>query len=167
MSTTHAPGTVHTSRQHADHSHSVPLWGLFLALLALTAGEVLIYEWWKSTEHLVAGEKAYVFPKLVCVLLVLTLTLPKALIVLVWFMHLKFERALVVGLAIVPFGLVGVAVGPTLVDALVLKDHAYNQVKTITGRPPGGGHPAEHAGSEPGEAPHQGDAPALSPDETY
>jgi len=103
------------------HQHSVPLMTLFLALLALTAGEVALFEIWTVT-HFV--------PKFVMVLMLLILTLPKAAIVMIYFMHLKFEKQFVVWLAIGPLLLVLIAIAPTLVDAVTLRnnDRTLNHV---------------------------------------
>lgn len=104
----------------SEHNHRVPLWGLFLALLALTAAEVALFEVWSRNQWLM--------PKYAMVLLLLIFTLPKAAIVLIYFMHLKFERQLVVGLAIAPFPIVLIAILPILSDTVTLKPQAYNQV---------------------------------------
>jgi len=105
-----APATT----PHAHHQpHTVPLWGLFLALLALTAAEVGLFEFW----HYTAQHHAQpIFPKPVMVALLLVMTLPKAAIVMIYFMHLKFERPLVVLLAVVPLLMVFVCIAPTLTD---------------------------------------------------
>jgi cytochrome c oxidase subunit IV len=106
-----APATSHA---HADHQpHAVPLWGLFLALLALTAAEVGLFEFWHYTAQHHAEP---IFPKAVMVALLLVMTLPKAAIVMVYFMHLKFERPLVVFLAVLPLLMVFICVVPSLSD---------------------------------------------------
>ncbi len=120
------------------HAHALPLWGLFLALLALTAGEVGLYEVWRHTLFV---------PKYVIVLIVLTLTLPKAAIVLVYFMHLRFERVLVVMLALVPLLLVFIAVLPPLTDIATLKlQERYRANHEITGHGPSHHKPVATAG---------------------
>lgn len=108
------------SAGHDDHK--LPLWALFLALLALTAVEVVLYDLWVEYDFV---------PKYVLVLLILVFTIPKAGIVLVYFMHLKFEKELIVVLAIVPFFLAAGAVLTPLTDALTLKDRAFNKVDQI------------------------------------
>ena len=108
----------------AQAHHRVPLWSLFLALLVLTAAEVALYEVWSRNQ--------WIMPKFTMVLiLIFVLTLPKAMIVLTYFMHLKFERQLIVALALLPFGLVFVAVLPILTDTVTLKPNAYNQVEGL------------------------------------
>lgn len=125
----------------AGKNHTVPLWGLFLALLALTAGEVGLYEVWRETQFV---------PKFVIVLIILVLTLPKAAIVMIYFMHLKFEKPLIVALAVGPLVFVLLAVLPTLTDIRTLKPRLHNQVSQITG------HGVERkvaAGAAAGQAP--------------
>lgn len=116
-----------TAQAHA-HSHArVPLRWLFFALLVLTAAEVVLYEIWSYTAtHF---DQPFV-PKYVIVLLILIFTLPKAAIVMIYFMHLKFERQLVVALAVAPFFFALLAVATTLSDTLTLKPHADNRVLT-------------------------------------
>lgn len=130
MSTT-AP-SAHAHEGDHDHGHGVPLWGLFIALLALTAGEVLLFEVWHRTqEHDATGAITWqLMPKYAMVLLLLVFTLPKAAIVMIYFMHLKFEKQFVVLLALLPFLLALIAVIPTLVDIQTLKGHkqTYNVV---------------------------------------
>ncbi len=104
----------------AQQHHRIPLWGLFLTLLALTAAEVALFEVW--------SEHQWLMPKYAMVLLLLVFTIPKAAIVLIYFMHLKFERQLVVTLALIPFATAAIAVLVTLSDIVTLKQDAYNQV---------------------------------------
>ncbi len=104
----------------SQKDHHIPLWGLFLALLVLTTAEVVLFEVWSRNQWLM--------PKYAMVLLLLLFTLPKAVIVLTYFMHLKFERQLIVFLAMAPFVMVFVAVLPILTDIVTLKDQSYNQV---------------------------------------
>jgi len=128
-STTHAPD-VHDATQ--SHGHALRLWPFFLALLALTAAEVGLYEWWRGTAVRVEGmETTYAIPKFALVLLVLVFTLPKAYIVLVYFMHLRFEKALVVWLAVVPLMMTFLAVLPTLTDGLTLKERKLHSTPVI------------------------------------
>lgn len=107
-----------------EHPHIVPLWGLFVALLALTAAEVGLYEFWQRSGEQVNGQMVYFIPKFAIVLLILVFTLPKALVVLIFFMHLKFEKQMIVTLAIVPFIVAGIAVLLTLSDTKALHDQA-------------------------------------------
>lgn len=158
MSTSHtshdapaAPGADHGKAHKREHA--IPLWGLFLALLALTALEVGFFELWSDSDL-----KGHPFvDKYVMVLVILVaLTLPKALIVLIWFMHLKFEKQLVTLCAVLPFGFAALAVIPPLTDIKTLKGDGktYNQVDGLTKfaaeiNPHGNHSPAEHA---PGKA---------------
>jgi len=124
----------------ADAHHRVPLWSLFLALLVLTAAEVALYEVWSRNQ--------WIMPKFTMVLiLIFVLTLPKAMIVLTYFMHLKFERQLIVALALLPFGLVFIAVLPILTDTVTLKPNAYNQVEGLRDYGPVGHGHADHGDS--------------------
>lgn len=126
----------------AQEHHRVPLWSLFLALLVLTAAEVALYEVWSRNQ--------WIMPKVTMVLiLIFVLTLPKAMIVLTYFMHLKFERQLIVMLALLPFGLVFVAVLPILTDIVTLKANSYNQVEGLRDYgPTGHGHAEDQSGHE-------------------
>ena len=131
----------------AQAHHRVPLWGLFLALLALTAAEVALYEVWSRNQG--------IMPKYVMVLiLIFVLTLPKAMIVLTYFMHLKFERQLIVALALIPFAMVFVAVLPILTDTVTLKPDAYNQVEGLRDFGPPAGHGHTDSANTHGDAPH-------------
>ena len=116
----------------STEQHRVPIWGLFLALLALTAAEVALFEIWSRHQE--------IMPKFAMVLLLLIFTLPKAVIVLVYFMHLKFERHLVITIAIVPFIMVFIAVLPILTDTVTLKPQAHNQVDGLREFIPSAGH---------------------------
>lgn len=115
VSTTHSHAPSHGAA-HDDHPR-LPLWGLFLALTALTAAEVGLFEVWSRSEVF----QSYL-PKFALVLLILVFTLPKALIVLIFFMHLKFEKPFTIFLAIVPFPIVAIAILPTLIDAQTLNN---------------------------------------------
>lgn len=124
-----------------------------MALLLLTAAEVGLYEIWRHT----AAQGDPFIPKLALVLiLVLVLTLPKAAIVLIYFMHVKFEKQLVVLLALAPFLFVFIAVLPTLTDIMVLQEKARPDyyVQTITGiaADHGHGHDAPHDATAPAPA---------------
>lgn len=119
----------------AHEQHRVPLWGLFLALLALTAAEVALFEVWSRNQWLM--------PKYAMVLLLLVFTLPKAAIVLIYFMHLKFERQLIVAMALIPFVVAVIAVLPTLTDIVTLKEQAYNKAPGL-GEYSSAGHDKEH-----------------------
>lgn len=151
----------------AAHDHKVPLWALFIILVALTAAEVGFYEVWKHSameaDRIVAagGEAAPFIPKFAMVLVLLVvLTVPKALIVLIYFMHLKFEKQLILGLAAFPMITAAITVLPTLVDARVLKPRAYNQpIEPIGIYEPEGehGHDDAHAPAQPEAAPTSSD----------
>lgn len=134
----------------AQAHHRVPLWSLFLALLVLTAAEVALYEVWSRNQ--------WIMPKFTMVLiLIFVLTLPKAMIVLTYFMHLKFERQLIVALALLPFGMVFVAVLPILTDAVTLKPHAYNQVEGLRDYGPASHDQADHGDGHGQENDHDDD----------
>ena len=134
-----------------DHSHKLPLWGLFLALAALTAAEVGLYETWTRVD----GFKE-ALPKYALVLLILVFTLPKAAIVLVYFMHIKFEKLFIVGLALCPLVFAGLAVLPTLADALAVKDRAYNEATYIDR--------SKHGHGDDGDAKHGEEHKEPQPD---
>ena len=103
--------------------HPLPLWALFLVLLGLTVAEVGLYEVWSRHQD--------IMPKYAMVLLLFIFTIPKAAIVLIYFMHLKFERQLVVVVALIPFLTAAIAVLPTLIDIMTLKSSSYNQVEGL------------------------------------
>lgn len=103
--------------------HPVPLWTLFLALLALTVAEVVLFEIWSRNQALM--------PKYAMVLLLLVFTIPKAAIVLIYFMHLKFERQLIIALALIPFLMAAIAVLPILTDIMTLRGQSYNEVEGL------------------------------------
>lgn len=143
-----------TSKSVSPHFHPVPLWGLFMALLLLTAAEVGLYEVW---QHTAAHGEPFI-PKLALVLiLIIVLTLPKAAIVLIYFMHVKFEKQLVILLALAPFVFVFIAVLPTLTDIMVLdrKVRPDYRVQNITGVDPNHVRGAGHGGhaEDPAHAP--------------
>lgn len=120
---TAAPTHSTQDHSHGKHDHALPLWGLFLALLAFTAAEVGLFEVWHRTQEVnAAGEVTWqLMPKFAMVLIIFLFTIPKAVIVLVYFMHIKFEKWLVVLLALLPFGFAAIAVLPTLTDIRTLK----------------------------------------------
>lgn len=136
----------HSDSHSKDAGHGVNIMACFMALLVLTAGEVALFEIWTYT-HFV--------PKYVMVLMILVLTLPKAAIVAIYFMHLKFEKQFIVWLALFPILLVFIAVLPTLVDAVTLKNHNQVVHKVDLGSwvPPYGKHGAGHAKHEQASPP--------------
>ena len=93
-----------------------------------------------TAESLLKIIKEFAIPKFALVLLILIFTLPKAYIVLVYFMHLRFEKAIVVVLAVVPLLLVWICVLPTLNDGTVLKKQRWYHPEVI-----GLYHPDDHA----------------------
>ena len=128
---THSPtADVHG---HADqaHGHALKLMPFFLALLALTAAEVGLYEWWRHSWVMEGDVKVFAIPKFVLVLLILVFTLPKAYIVLVYFMHIRFEPAFIVWLAVIPLLMTFLAVLPTLTDTATLKERKLNHTSVI------------------------------------
>lgn len=115
--------TKSRTASHGHDEHCVPVWALFLALLALTAGEVGLYECWRGGVLEV--------PKVAIVMIILVLTLPKAAIVMIYFMHLKFERQIITILAVVPLFLAVGAVLVIVTDTLTLAPQAQNKVSPI------------------------------------
>lgn len=117
-----------------------------MALLALTAAEVGLYEIWLHGAK--AGDPF--IPKYAMVLIILiVLTLPKAAIVLIYFMHLKFEKQFVIGLAIVPLVFAAICVLPTLADLRLNKPTYRALPAELKGHDLNHGHDA--AASEPEE----------------
>ena len=128
---THAPtADLHAAPAPAT-GHALKLFPFFLALLALTAAEVGLYEWWRHSWVMEGDVKVFAIPKFVLVLLILVFTLPKAYIVLVYFMHIRFEPALIVWLAVIPLMMAFIAVLPTLTDTATLKEQKLNHTKVI------------------------------------
>lgn len=141
------------AKNHDDHR--MPLMGLFAALLALTAAEVALFEIWHRTA--VSGEPF--IPKVAMVLvLILVLTLPKAAIVLIYFMHIKYEKFLVVFLSLIPLLFAALAVLPTLTDLVTLRERSYTHVEGLS-EYKAVRHDAEHGGGEHGGQEHA--APAA------
>jgi hypothetical protein len=130
--TTHAESMDHHAAEgHAPAGHALKLMPFFLALLALTAAEVGLYEWWRHSYEVIDGVKTFAIPKFALVLLILVFTLPKAYIVLVYFMHIKFEKAIIVWLAVIPLMMTFLAVLPTLTDTATLKPRKINHTSVI------------------------------------
>lgn len=97
-------------------THTLRLLPFFMALSALTVGEVGLFELWRSTQFV---------PKIVVVMIILGLTLPKAAIVMIFFMHLRYEKLVLILIAVAPLILVLIAILPILTD-----------IKTVNARPP-------------------------------
>ena len=110
-----------------DKKHEVNLLVCFLLLLLFTAAEIVLYEVWRRSN---ADGDPFV-PKFVLVLLIFAFTLPKAFIVMTYFMHLKFERVTIVGIALVPLILVAVLILPPLTDIRTLAERNYTQDRTL------------------------------------
>ena len=147
-----ATATVHA---HSKHGHSIPLWGLFLALLVLTAAEVGLFEFWSHTN--LAGHPF--IPKFAMVMLLLLFTLPKAAIVMIYFMHLKFEKQLIVLLAITPLFTAAIAVLVTTTDNQALRGDGKmdNFVPSLIDPPSNKAHghaAGEHGGEHKTETSH-------------
>ena len=93
------------------------------------------------------------------VVVALVIATIKATIVLMYFMHLKFEKQLIVMLAIAPFMLVCIAVLPILTDTMTLKgnDKTLNAVDglgeyvVVTDGHGGDAHNGEDQAKEPGD----------------
>jgi hypothetical protein len=151
---THAESNAHHDEDHAHaggHSgggHALKLMPFFLALSALTAAEVALYEWWVRTGEIPmgGGDKVFAIPKFALVLLILVFTLPKAYIVLVYFMHIRFEKAFIVWLAVIPLMMTFLAVLPTLTDTATLKERKINHTTKIGAYEPS--HKDEHKDSK-------------------
>ena len=107
-----------------NHEHSVNIWWIFGILLAFTVAEVGMYVTWKESYELaeVGRQAGPYFPKAVMVVILLAvLTIPKAAVVLIYFMHLKFEKPFIVFLAIMPFVVMPLVFSPVLVDSKTLR----------------------------------------------
>lgn len=149
----------HDPHVPARPTHSVPLWALFMILLALTAGEVGLFEVWHRT-----SEHGHAFiPKFAMVLLLLALTLPKAAIVMVYFMHLKFERQLIIALAIAPLLLALGGILAILSDTLALHERAYGRDPALHLFSP---HNQDHASPHP-QVPAPPPTPASPPNDPH
>ena len=120
----------------------------FFLLLLFTAAEIGLYEFWRHTrDH---WDEPFV-PKFVVVMLIFLFTLPKAFIVLSYFMHLRFERSLVVLIALVPFVMVAIAVLPILTDIRTLADRNYTPAVGLVDEVESGHGPTEPEGHDPHE----------------
>lgn len=133
----------------SDTKHTVNLPVCFLLLLVFTTAEIVLYEVWRRSGHEVDGQVTHFIPKFALVLLILVFTIPKAFIVLTYFMHLKFERVTVVGIALLPFVFVAVLILPILTDIRTLAPRNYSKSFEL-------GDFATHT--------HGGDAPAKAED---
>jgi caa(3)-type oxidase subunit IV len=138
---------------HQDQGrHKVPLWSIFIILSVLTAVEVALYDLWVEYRFV---------PKYALVIMILVFTLPKAALVMTYFMHLKFEKQIIIALAIVPFVMACGVVLAILSDTLELKPQAFNKVASI------GVYHAHEDGvgeSDHGEAEKSEESPAESGD---
>lgn len=142
---------------HAHDDHRMPLWGLFLTLLAFTAFEVGLYETWNRMGALDAEGVFHSFiPKLALVLIIFAFTIPKAAIVMIYFMHLKFEKPFVVALSISPFIFAAICIFTTLVDGNAVSGDMYTRPAQILG------HGSAHDSHEGGDltAPDEGESAA-------
>ena len=128
-----------------DKKHSVNLPVCFLLLLLFTAAEIALYEFWRHTRD--AGSPFV--PKYVLVLRIFLFTLPKAFIVMTYFMHLRFERSLLVLIAMVPFVMVAIAILPSLTDTRALASRNYTKaVRLADDLAPAGEHGGDAAHEE-------------------
>ncbi|MBH07201.1 MAG: hypothetical protein CMJ20_12890 [Phycisphaeraceae bacterium] len=105
------------------NNHSVNLLTCFLLLLVFTAAEIVLYEVWRQTGFV---------PKLVLVFLIFVFTIPKAAIVMIYFMHLKFEKPLLIMLALAPFVTVAILVLVTLTDSQTLAYRIYTSASDLS-----------------------------------
>ena len=145
-----------SASKHAQHEHHpVPLMWLFLTLLAFTAAEYGIFEIWSYTYQ----QGNPFIPKVAMVLLILVvLTLPKAAIVMIYFMHLKFEKHLVIFLAVIPLLFAAIAVLPTLSDIMTNQPRNFTQDSHLAEYElDRGGHGEEHGASDAGHDEHASD----------
>lgn len=153
---------------HHDDHPTMPLWGLFIAMVVFTGIEVGLYEIWKAKGVFIDGEFVSFIPKLVLVFLIFLFTIPKFAIVLIYFMHLKFEKLFVIGLCVLPFIFAGIAIFTTLADSNVLKGQTFARPTEILGH--GELHHADEHG-EPaaghGEEGESHDDAAEQEDEDY
>jgi len=150
-----------TTTQHAHHDYRMPLWGLFLALLAFTAAEVGLYEIWRQS----AADGDPFLPKVVLVLIIFAFTIPKGAIVMIYFMHLKFEKSFLVGLSIAPFIFAAICILTPLVDNTTVAGDMKFRPQEIRGHDPA---LANHEGEEHGDAAahEQNAAEQPQPDQT-
>ena len=123
----------------SKHHGALRLLPFFLALSALTVGEVALYETWRQTQFV---------PKYVIVIIILALTLPKAAIVMIYFMHLRFEKLTLIVIALFPLVLVFIAVLTTLTDIRTINEStdspATHNVESKTAPPSDKPSPPEH-----------------------
>lgn len=110
-----------------DTKHEVNILACFLLLLLFTAAEIVLYEVWRRSN---ATGDPFV-PKFVLVLIIFAFTLPKAFIVMTYFMHLKFERVTIVGIALAPLVLVAIMILPVLTDIRTLAERNYTKDHTL------------------------------------
>ncbi|MAE65090.1 MAG: hypothetical protein CMJ18_12540 [Phycisphaeraceae bacterium] len=115
---------IKAQESETSSPHQVNLTSCFVLLLLFTAAEILLYEVWARS----AANGAPLIPKFAMVLvLLLVLTLPKAFIVATWFMHLRFERVLIVTLATVPLVTVGILILTITADIRTIAPSTYTR----------------------------------------
>ena len=168
-----ATAPAHGSREGRPHhhGHSVPLGMLFMLLLLFTAIEFGMFEvWHRSATTAADGSVHYIIPKLALVMLIFLFTIPKAAIVMVYFMHLKFEKQMIIALAITPLLLAVGAVSADVCDTRALYDRAYNKMHdlykfSLHAGEEGEGKGAEGATGAPAELSSEKPVPSSRPSE--
>jgi cytochrome c oxidase subunit IV len=142
-------------------THSLRLMPFFIALSALTVGEVGLFELWRSTQFV---------PKIVVILIILALTLPKAAIVMIFFMHLRYEKLALIIIALAPLILVFIAILPPLTDIKTVNagppmsaDERAMQAPTPVIEPKKDDGPSNEAGDATDKAPNESPATDKAP----
>jgi cytochrome c oxidase subunit IV len=109
--------------EHDQHTHpgTGTYWGIFWILFILTAVEIALY--YLEVYHIVA--RGFAIPSLII------LSTVKFVLVVQWYMHLKFDSKAFTGMFIFPLMLGGLVIGSLFLLYHVLP-HAY--IPTMLGR---------------------------------
>ncbi len=138
------------------HLHSVPIWAIFAILLAFTVAEVgMFVQWTASYENAIVarslGDLAalpFMSKATMVMVLLVGLTIPKAAIVMVYFMHLKFEKHLIVFLAVMPIIMIPLVFSPALIDSQTLRANGKTDDRYKTQIDAGHGQGSKHKAAE-------------------
>jgi cytochrome c oxidase subunit IV len=109
------------AHDQATHPGTRAYWGIFVILFVLTAVEVALY--FAEERHWVA--RGFAMPSLII------LSTIKFVLVVQWYMHLKFDHKAFTGMFIFPLMLGGLVIGSLFLLYHVLP-HAY--IPTLLGR---------------------------------
>lgn len=109
MSDTVAQDPVHGEGHSEEHAHATPNYiAIFLILFVVTVIEVLVPEYMDLSQGML-------------IIVMMIMALFKAALVGLYFMHLKYDHKLLMGIAIVPFLLAPIVIGVLAVEATTMQ----------------------------------------------